>query len=77
MLQETTYSGAKRWTSEQFAEFLYDRVVSRDRRDIERILFRCGLSRYDVMSIAEITRDIHDGALDWVLKTHRMVWELS
>ena len=35
---------AESWTSEQFIEFLSERVVSRDRRDIERILFRCGLS---------------------------------
>ena len=28
--------GAKSWTSEQFTEFLSERVVSRDRRDIEK-----------------------------------------
>jgi hypothetical protein len=28
-------------------------VVSRERRDIERILFRRGLSHYNVMRIAE------------------------
>ena len=47
------------WTPDQFAEFLSERIVSRDRRDIERILFRCGLSHYDVLRIAEITRGIH------------------
>jgi hypothetical protein len=41
-------------------------VVSRDRRDIEKILFRCGLSRYDVLQIAEITRGIHPKDLLWV-----------
>jgi len=46
--------GAKNWTPEQFTEFLAERIVSRDRRDIERILFRCGLSHYDVLSIAGI-----------------------
>jgi len=58
--------GAKGWTPEQFAEFLSERVVSRDRRDIERILFRCGLSRYDVLQIAEITRGIHPKDLIWI-----------
>jgi excisionase family DNA binding protein len=54
------------WSPEQFAEFLSERVVSRDRRDIERILFRCGLSNYDVLRIAEITRGIHPKDLLWV-----------
>ena len=58
--------GAKQWTPEQFAEFLTERIVSRDRRDIERILFRCGLSHYDVLRIAEITRGIHPKDLLWV-----------
>ena len=58
--------GAKKWTSEQFHEFLSERIISRDRRDIERILFRCGLSHYDVLQIAEITRGIHPKDLLWV-----------
>jgi len=57
---------ADKWTQEQFHEFLSERVVSRDRRDIERILFRCGLSHYDVLQIAEITRGIHPKDLLWV-----------
>jgi len=58
--------GAEKWTSEQFHEFLSERVVSRDRRDIERILFRCGLSHYDVLQIAEITQGIHPKDLLWI-----------
>ena len=58
--------GADSWTPEQFAEFLSERVVSRDRRDIEKILFRCGLSHYDVLRIAGITRGIHPKDLLWV-----------
>jgi len=57
---------AKKWTPEQFSEFLSERVVSRDRRDIEKILFRCGLSHYDVLHIAEITRGIHPKDLLWI-----------
>ena len=58
--------GAKGWTPEQFSAFLSERVVSRERRDIEKILFRCGLSHYDVFRIAEITRGIHPKDLLWV-----------
>jgi len=58
--------GSKFWTPEQFSEFLSERIVSRDRRDIERILFRCGLSHYDVLRIAEITRGIHPKDLLWI-----------
>jgi len=57
---------ADHWSPEQFAAFLSERVVSRDRRDIEKILFRCGLSHYDVLRIAEITRGIHPKDLLWV-----------
>jgi len=58
--------GANAWTPEQFAAFLSERVVSRERRDIERILFRCGLSHYDVLRIAEITHGIHPKDLLWI-----------
>jgi hypothetical protein len=44
-------------------------VVSRDRRDIERILFRMGLSQYDVPRIAEITRGIHPKDLLWIARS--------
>jgi len=59
-------NGADKWTQEQFHEFLSERLVNRDRRDIERILFRCGLSHYDVLQIAEITRGIHPKDLLWI-----------
>lgn len=58
--------GKKNWSSEQFSEFLSERIVSRERRDIEKILFRWGLSRYDVLKIAEITRCIHPKDLLWI-----------
>ena len=58
--------GNRCWTQEQFTEFLTERVVSRDRRDIERILFRCGLSAYDILRIAAITRGIHPKDLLWI-----------
>jgi hypothetical protein len=58
--------GQFKWSAETFNEFLAERVVSRDRRDIERILFRMGLSWYDVPRIAEITRGIHPKDLLWI-----------
>lgn len=58
--------GSNTWTPEQFSQFLVERVVSRERRDIEKILFRLGLSHYDVMRIAEITRGIHPKDLLWI-----------
>ena len=58
--------GAKAWTPEQLGEFLSERLVSRDRRDIEKVLFHCGLSHYDVLRITEITRGIHPKDLLWI-----------
>lgn len=58
--------GKNLWTREQFMAFLTERVVSRDRRDIERILFHCGLSTYDVLKIALITKGIHSKDLLWI-----------
>ncbi len=55
-----------RWTSERFAEFLSGRIVSCQRRDIERILFRCGLSGYDIFKLAERTRAINAKDLLWI-----------
>ena len=58
--------GKDKWSPEEFNDFLAERVVSRDRRDIERLLFRMGLSQYDVQRIAEITRGIHPKDLLWI-----------
>ena len=61
--------GQTKWAPEVFNEFLAERVVSRDRRDIERILFRMGLSQYDVPRIAEFTRGIHPKDLLWIARS--------
>jgi hypothetical protein len=58
--------GRGEWSADELMDFLAERIVSRDRRDIERILFRCGLSQYDVMRIAGITRGIHPKDLIWI-----------
>ena len=59
-------NGKTGWSPEEFNAFLAERIVSRVRRDIERILFRMGLSRYDVLRIAEVTRGIHPKDLLWI-----------
>jgi len=61
--------GRAKWSADEFNEFLAERLVSRDRRDIERILFRMGLSRYDVPRVAEITRGIHPKDLLWIARS--------
>jgi hypothetical protein len=62
-----TYThGTKSWTVDQFADFISGRIVSRERRDIERILFRLGLTHYDPILIGEVTRAIHPSDLIWI-----------
>jgi hypothetical protein len=58
--------GTARWPAAEFEAFLAERAVSSGRRDIEKILFRAGLSEYDVMRISEITRGIHPKDLLWI-----------
>ena len=69
--------GSGSWTPDQFTEFLSERVVNRDRRDIERILFRCGLSHYDVLRIADITRGIHPKDMIWIANTENERFETA
>ena len=57
---------AVHWTRDQFARFLEDRIVSRQRRDIEKILFRCGLTGYDPFKIAACTKAINAKDLLWI-----------
>lgn len=62
-------AGRNEWSHEDFVSFLSERTVGRDRRDIEKILFRCGLSTYDVLKISEVTRGIHPKDLIWISKS--------
>lgn len=59
-------SAVTHWSPERFRGFLDDRIVSRQRRDIEKILFRCGLSAYDTFKIAERTKAINAKDLLWI-----------
>ncbi len=66
----SVYTGGRSsWSHDEFVSCLSERVVSRDRRDIERILFRCGLSNYDVIRISGVTRGIHPKDLLWIAKS--------
>ncbi|MEC4272013.1 hypothetical protein VJ923_02405 [Adlercreutzia sp. R25] len=51
--------GQTSWSPEQFLQFLSERIMSPSRRDIERLLFRCGLSEYDTFKIADVTHAIN------------------
>ncbi|MEC4184457.1 hypothetical protein VJ918_06480 [Adlercreutzia sp. R21] len=51
--------GQTSWSPEQFLQFLSERIMSPSRRDIERLLFRCGLSEYDTFKIADATHAIN------------------
>lgn len=54
------YTGGKEmWSASEFLDFLADRIMSPQRRDIERLLFRCGLSEYDVFKVADATHAVH------------------
>lgn len=56
------------WDRNEFEEFLRGRIVSADRRDIEHLLFRCGLSRYDVIKLGLMTRAICSRDILWIAK---------
>ena len=49
-----------------FERFLSERIVSSERRDIERILLRCGLASYDTVEIGLRTRGINSRDLLWI-----------
>lgn len=58
--------GKDSWSRDEFISFLSERLVSKERRDIEKILFRCGLSRYDILRLSLITKSIHPKDLIWI-----------
>lgn len=61
--------GQTSWTPDQFLQFLSERIMSPARRDIERLLFRCSLSEYDVFKIADATRAINPRDELWLAST--------
>lgn len=63
---ERLFHGKSVLSAEEWHAFLADRIVSRDRRDIEKVLYTCGLSRYDVFKIAEFTRAFNVKDKCWI-----------
>ena len=61
--------GEKYWSANQVLEFLSERIISKDRRDIEKALYRLNLNSYDVYAIAEKTRAINAKDLLWLSKS--------
>ncbi len=58
--------GRRYWSSEEFADFLSGRIVSNQRRDIESLLYRMGLSSYSIFDVAFKTRAINSCDLLWI-----------
>lgn len=58
--------GATEWSREEFERFLAERIVDPGRRDIEHLLRRMKLARYDVLEIAMQTRAVNAKDLLWV-----------
>lgn len=60
--------GKTMWSNDEFLAFLSERIMSSSRRDIERLLFRCGLSEYDTFRIADATHAINPRDQLWMAK---------
>ena len=54
------------WSREDFVDFLRERIVSPGRRDIEEILFKCGLTTYDAVAIGLKTCAISARDMLWI-----------
>ncbi len=50
----------------EWRSFIEDRIISKSRRDIEKFLFRYGLSFYDPFRIAKLTRIINPKDKVWI-----------
>lgn len=70
-----TTQGKSGWNKGEFLSFLAERVVSKSRRDIERILFRAGLSEYDPLKIAKQTYALNTKDLFWITDNKQMTIE--
>lgn len=67
-----TTQGRREWTKGEFLDFLTERVVSKGRRDIERILLRAGLNEYDTLKIAKKTYALNARDLFWITDNRQM-----
>lgn len=60
--------GKHSWIADELLAFLSERIMSPDRRDIEKLLFRCGLSEYDTFRIADATHAVNPRDQLWLAK---------
>lgn len=67
--------GRDRWSRQEFTHFLEERIVSSSRRDIEKILRRCGLKEYDPLQIALFTRGISARDMLWIAESEEERFE--
>lgn len=58
--------GERRWSRADFERFVSERIVSSERRDIEKILVKCGLNSYDAIGIGLKTHAINSRDLLWI-----------
>ena len=63
---ESYTHGESKFDRPWFESFLGERIVSSSRRDIEKILLRCGLHAYDVVELGLKTRGINSRDLLWI-----------
>lgn len=54
------------WTKDQYVAFLRERVVSSTRRDIEKILNRLNMIKYDIIEISHKTHAINPKDMFWI-----------
>ncbi len=54
------------WDDREFREFLSDRIISKNRRDIQFILKRLGMAEYDEIEIAKRTRAFNLNDRFWI-----------
>jgi len=64
--QKAILGDASRLSKERFRDFLSDRIFSRYRRDVEKLLFRLGLSEYDEFAIAWKTNALNTKDSFWI-----------
>lgn len=71
-LVNTIIGNTNYWDTEQYIDFLRERVVSQSRRDIEKILFSLGLVEYSIIEIAHRTHAINPKDLFWITEDRNM-----
>ncbi len=64
-------------STDKFKSFLLDRIISKDRKDINNILARIGMREYDVFSIARSTRAFNLADKFWIAYSEKEEYETT